>query len=1267
MKAITHLLLLICSIAISFISFSGGGSSGVVPPPPGMPPCAVNPPPGESCATATPICNVHGFCGTTSASYTVDTWPQLGSTSGGGAFCGSIENNAFLSFTAESTTISFDAYVYNCPSSEGIQVFIFDAATCGSGPVTGLVCVNQMYAQNTPYDVTATGLTPGNQYYIMIDGYAGNVCDYTFVATEGVALPLSLSTGDEVTICMGESVTTTAIGGDGVYTWDPSPHLSAINGATVTVTPPPTVGTYTYTVHSSGGGVPGCPTTNDYTLTVHVEACCYVETEVASVNCNVGNGTYTANLEVNFSNPPTTGNLVITPCSGSTQTIPVSSLGSSPYVISLPGLSLNTPTCTIQTYFTGSNDCSHILNYNAPATTTPTFDPITICQGDQAPTLPSASLNGIPGTWSPATINNSSSGTYVFTPDPTYCSPVVNFNVTVNPSPDITVTSPVVLDCTNPSGIQLQSSSTTPGANFLWTDSGGGSGGIVAGGTTPAPTVNSIGNYIVTVTNPTTSCTSTATVVVNGNGSEPTVSIDPPGDLDCINSSETLQGNATNSSGNQNNLTYDWTTPDGSIVSGNSTTTPLIDGIGIYTFTVTDQSNGCITSVSVSVDGDLDGPVIDPITAPVISCNDSTVILSGNTSVANAVVSWSTADGNILGTQDQHSLVDLAGTYTFTATDPGNGCSSSVDVIVTGNTTLPTANAGPDLVICPNSTAYLQGQGSSNTGSSVTYSWDATDGNIYLSDFSNIPNPEVPTTATFILHVTDPSNNCTVSDTAIVVAHVPPVLFNDTTVCGTSFQVPQGSVSVQGTFTWSEENGNGSFNNNTVLNPLFTASSVIVNYSFILTDACTSDTVDVTIMPLPTISSPSDNCEAIKELVVNSYEGGVWSGTGVTFTPSPTVAGGIVTTNANANPGTYTVTFTYANNVSTSCFFQQDLTLVFPVNVTIFNDTAFCGTSFQVPAGSVTSTGSGHWEVLPAGSGTFSPSANTLHPTFTPNSGTITTDFTLIYVDVCDADSATVVIAPYPTVVQPPTHSCNDMSEILVTSSHTGGVWTVIDNPSTSWHEDTALVIVSGNPTSGGNIPSQTFVSSHPTAGTYTMSFTDNFCNMTQEVILNFLPYPWTNINDTTLCLGVQYPLSAWDGPDGQTYSWNTGATGQSITVNQPGLYIVTASNECYAYSDSATIHFEACDISAPNVISLSSQSGNNLWFVNSHGVADFHCIIVNRWGNLIYEYDGVNGHWDGRDMGGNIVSEGVYFYKIDATLEGGEKIDKHGFIQVVH
>ena len=127
MKAITHLLLLICSIAISFISFSGGGSSGVVPPPPGMPPCAVNPPPGESCATATPICNVHGFCGTTSASYTVDTWPQLGSTSGGGAFCGSIENNAFLSFTAESTTISFDAYVYNCPSSEGIQVFIFDA------------------------------------------------------------------------------------------------------------------------------------------------------------------------------------------------------------------------------------------------------------------------------------------------------------------------------------------------------------------------------------------------------------------------------------------------------------------------------------------------------------------------------------------------------------------------------------------------------------------------------------------------------------------------------------------------------------------------------------------------------------------------------------------------------------------------------------------------------------------------------------------------------------------------------------------------------------------------------------------------------------------------------------------------------------------------------------------------------------------------------------------------------------------------------------
>ena len=66
-----------------------------------------------------------------------------------------------------------------------------------------------------------------------------------------------------------------------------------------------------------------------------------------------------------------------------------------------------------------------------------------------------------------------------------------------------------------------------------------------------------------------------------------------------------------------------------------------------------------------------------------------------------------------------------------------------------------------------------------------------------------------------------------------------------------------------------------------------------------------------------------------------------------------------------------------------------------------------------------------------------------------------------------------------------------------------------------------------------------------------------------------------------------------------------------------------------------------------------------------------FHFItsldILNRWGNLIYEYYDPAGTWDGKTQGGTLVEEGTYFYIIKAQFYGGEEITKQGFVQVVH
>ena len=67
---------------------------------------------------------------------------------------------------------------------------------------------------------------------------------------------------------------------------------------------------------------------------------------------------------------------------------------------------------------------------------TPLFTPIApICSGEVSPVLPLTSTNGVTGTWNPATVSNTLSGNYIFTPNSGQCAPAATLSVVVNPSP----------------------------------------------------------------------------------------------------------------------------------------------------------------------------------------------------------------------------------------------------------------------------------------------------------------------------------------------------------------------------------------------------------------------------------------------------------------------------------------------------------------------------------------------------------------------------------------------------------------------------------------------------------------------------------------------------------------------------------------------------------------------------------------------------------------------------------------------------------------
>jgi len=59
--------------------------------------------------------------------------------------------------------------------------------------------------------------------------------------------------------------------------------------------------------------------------------------------------------------------------------------------------------------------------------------------------------------------------------------------------------------------------------------------------------------------------------------------------------------------------------------------------------------------------------------------------------------------------------------------------------------------------------------------------------------------------------------------------------------------------------------------------------------------------------------------------------------------------------------------------------------------------------------------------------------------------------------------------------------------------------------------------------------------------------------------------------NDTVVCSNIPLTLDASDEAF-ESYYWNTGASGPSITVNTPGTYYVSASSECYFGSDTIVL-----------------------------------------------------------------------------------------------
>ena len=427
-------------------------------------------------------------------------------------------------------------------------------------------------------------------------------------------------------------------------------------------------------------------------------------------------------------------------------------------------------------------------------------------------------------------------------------------------------------------------------------------------------------------------------------------------------------------------------------------------------------------------------------------------------------------------------------------------------------------------------------------------------------------------------------------------------------------------------------------------------------YTYNVTDnfGCAYDTtVALYVIPLPDIFSDTTVCDVNFQVAGTiAVSGGVWSSsaTNLTFSPNAITNNPLITPDS---PGTYPVTFT-----DNACSYAIQSTITFSPQPVIFADTSLCSLTMQV-AGTISNSG-GIWTSSNPNL-TFSPNASTSNPLI---SSIITGTYPVTFTDnSCNySTQSTITFIALPTIDIDPI-ACGYVYPVTGTTAFNGGTWSSSDT----------LINFSDSFSNNPQISTEY-------AGIYTVSFTDDACDVTLTANIEFLPNIYTQVLDTNICIGSSFELNPlilntaidtlhneWTLQPGYiptiNWFWENGSTDIPRIISGAGSYIFSIYNACDTVYDTATIGIKPCDITAPNIIVLSSTEGNNFFYVNTIGIVEFNCIILNRWGNVIYEYNDPEGGWNGKTSNGNLVEEGTYFYRIKATYEGGEDVIKHGFV----
>ncbi len=281
------------------------------------------------------------------------------------------------------------------------------------------------------------------------------------------------------------------------------------------------------------------------------------------------------------------------------------------------------------------------------------------------------------------------------------------------------------------------------------------------------------GFYQVTLTD-NNGCEAVRNLSVTLDPEAPTVAIATAGILTCDATEITLSASASDGPVYQ----YIWETANGNIQSGNGSLNPVVTEPGEYILAVINTSSGCRQTDTLTVVEDVMPP--DPVVfvqgPQTLTCNETSTILDATASrpFGEVTFTWSTEDGYLDPANINHPIpeIDSAGLYQLLLTNTVNGCTSSLNTLISLNVTAPDpVIIAPAELTCLDTVQRLDATASTTQGI-PGYLWTTTDGNIRNGSTGLTPEIDVP--GTYQLEILDTENGCTAQQTVTVTENVTP-------------------------------------------------------------------------------------------------------------------------------------------------------------------------------------------------------------------------------------------------------------------------------------------------------------------------------------------------------------------------------------------------------------------------------------------------------------------------------------------------------------